>query len=118
MSQIAAAERSPEKAGVGAVDVSHMKRSGVELDNHTYMSNPENANRVLATLSPQGGESPGMPPGGPYWTPANSRYSRDGRTTVPAVTCLFCGEVSRFGVPIDWPQCLIKPLETRRLTGP
>jgi hypothetical protein len=50
------------------VDVSHMKRLGVELDSYTYMSNPENAEAVLATLSPHDGEPPSMPPGGPYWT--------------------------------------------------
>lgn len=50
------------------VDISHMKRFGVELDNYTYMSNPDNANKVLATLSPHDGEPPTMPPGGPYWT--------------------------------------------------
>ena len=53
-----------------AVDISHMKRVGVDLDDYTYMSNPENANRVFVTLSPQGSEDPSMPPGGPYWTPA------------------------------------------------
>jgi hypothetical protein len=50
------------------IDISHMKRGGVELDNYEYMSNPENANRVLATVSPQNGNPPTMPPGGPYWT--------------------------------------------------
>ena len=50
------------------VDISHMKSFGVDLDEYTYMSNPENANAVLATLSPQDGEPPSMPPGGPYWT--------------------------------------------------
>jgi hypothetical protein len=50
------------------IDISHMKRFHVELDNYAYMSNPENANRVLATLSPHDGEPPTMPPGGPYWT--------------------------------------------------
>ena len=50
------------------VDVSHMKRFGVELDNYTYISDPANANSVLANLSPQDGEPPSMPPGGPYWT--------------------------------------------------
>jgi hypothetical protein len=50
------------------VDVSHMKRFGVELDDYTYMSDPANANSVLANLSPQNGEPPSMPPGGPYWT--------------------------------------------------
>jgi hypothetical protein len=49
------------------VDIEHMKRHGVELDNYTYMSNPENANRVLETLSPHDGKPPAMPPGGPYW---------------------------------------------------
>ena len=39
-----------------AVDISHMKRFGVELDNYTYVSNPENANKVLANLSPHDGE--------------------------------------------------------------
>lgn len=52
------------------VDMAHMKRFGVELDNYSYMSNPDNANRVLATLSPDDGQPPSMPPGGPYWTAA------------------------------------------------
>ncbi len=51
-----------------AIDISHMKRFGVELDDYTYMSDPGNANSVLANLSPQNGEPPSMPPGGPYWT--------------------------------------------------
>ena len=51
-----------------AVDISHMRRFGVELDDYTYMSDPGNASRVLATLSPHDGEPPAMPPGGPYWT--------------------------------------------------
>ena len=50
------------------IDISHMQRFGVDLDDYTYMSNPDNAGPVLATLSPQGGEPPSMPPGGPYWT--------------------------------------------------
>jgi hypothetical protein len=50
------------------LDVSQMKRFGVELDNYTYVSNPDHANKVIATLSPHDGESPTMPPGGPYWT--------------------------------------------------
>lgn len=58
------------KSLFGAVDISHMKRFGVELDDYTYMSNPNNANRVLANLSPHNGEPPSMPPGGPYWTAA------------------------------------------------
>lgn len=50
-----------------AIDISHMKRFKVELDNYTYMSNPNNATQVLAALSPHAGEPPTMPPGGPYW---------------------------------------------------
>ncbi len=30
-----------------AVDVSHMKSYGVKLDDYTYMSNPDHANKVL-----------------------------------------------------------------------
>jgi hypothetical protein len=53
-----------------AIDISHMKSFGVGLDNYTYMSNPDNANSVLAALSPHDGEPPTMPPGGPYWNEA------------------------------------------------
>jgi hypothetical protein len=51
-----------------AVDVSHMKRFSVELDSYSFMSNPDNANQVLAAISSHDGEPPTMPPGGPYWT--------------------------------------------------
>lgn len=51
-----------------AIDISHMTRYGVHLDDYTYMSNPANADAVLTTLSPQNDEPPSMPPGGPYWT--------------------------------------------------
>jgi hypothetical protein len=51
------------------VDISHMKSHGVNLDDYSYMSVPDHANKVLETLSPQDdGEPPSMPPGGPYWT--------------------------------------------------
>ena len=64
------------------IDISHMKRFGVELDNYTYMSDPANANSVLAALSPQNGEPPSMPPGGPYWTADQlalfSQWQKDG----------------------------------------
>jgi len=50
------------------IDISHMKRFGVSLDDHSYMSNPNNANKVFANLSPHDGQPPSMPPGGPYWT--------------------------------------------------
>jgi hypothetical protein len=65
-----------------AIDISHMNSFGVHLDDYTYMSNPANANAVLATLSPQNGDSPSMPPGGPYWTPAQlalfAQWQQDG----------------------------------------
>jgi len=65
-----------------AVDVSHMKRAGVMLDDYTYMSSPDHANKVLATLSPRNGEPPAMPPGGPYWMPAQlalfAQWQKDG----------------------------------------
>jgi hypothetical protein len=51
-----------------AIDISHMKPHGVELDDYAYMSNPDNANTVLAALSPHDGKPPIMPPVGPYWT--------------------------------------------------
>jgi len=50
------------------IDIEHMKLFNVKLDDYVYMSNPETADRVLATLSPHDGEPPTMPPGGPYWT--------------------------------------------------
>jgi len=51
-----------------AIDVSHMKRFDIELDDYSFMSNPNNADKVLATVSQHDGEQPSMPPGGPYWT--------------------------------------------------
>jgi hypothetical protein len=50
------------------VDISHMDRHGIKLDDYIFMSNPDNANKVLEALSPQDDEPPVMPPGGPYWT--------------------------------------------------
>jgi hypothetical protein len=46
-------------------DIDHMAGMGVLLDDHTWMSDPENAQRVYDFLS--GKEEPRMPPGGPYW---------------------------------------------------
>jgi hypothetical protein len=46
------------------------------------MSNPDNANSVLATVSPHDAEPPVMPPGGPYWTLAQlalfTKWQNDG----------------------------------------
>lgn len=64
------------------IDISHMTPFGVELDNYAYMSNPDNAKSVLETLSPQKGQPPSMPPGGPYWTAAQlalfAQWQQDG----------------------------------------
>ena len=64
------------------VDIEHMKVHGVELDDYTFMSNPDNADKVLATLSAHDGEPPSMPPGGPYWTADQlalfARWQQDG----------------------------------------
>jgi hypothetical protein len=51
-----------------AVDISHMKRYHIKLDDYSFMSKQENANKVLGTLSPREDDPPSMPPGGPYWT--------------------------------------------------
>jgi len=51
-----------------AVDISHMQPHGVKLDDYTFMSKPDNANRILRALSPHDNHPPPMPPGGPYWT--------------------------------------------------
>ncbi|HJY53218.1 MAG TPA: hypothetical protein VKD89_04270 [Candidatus Udaeobacter sp.] len=51
-----------------AVDISHMKAHGVNLDDYTFMSDADNANKVLGALSPNGGDPPSMPSAGPYWT--------------------------------------------------
>ena len=50
------------------IDISHMNSYDVKLDDYNYMSDPANADSVLANLSPHSGEPPSMPPGGPYWT--------------------------------------------------
>jgi hypothetical protein len=51
------------------VDISHMKKYGVKLDDFKYMSdlanNHKNAQDVQDKLTDQS-----MPPGGPYWTKA------------------------------------------------
>jgi hypothetical protein len=64
------------------VDIDHMKAFGVDLDDHAWMSNPDNAASVLATVSPQNGQTPTMPPGGPYWTPEQlalfAQWQKDG----------------------------------------
>jgi hypothetical protein len=65
-----------------AIDISHMKPHGIKLDDYTYMSGPVHANSVLASLSPQNGKPPSMPPGGPYWKTAQlalfAQWQKDG----------------------------------------
>lgn len=65
-----------------AIDIAHMKSFGVELDDYTYMSDPSNADKVLEELTPQNGQPPSMPPGGPYWTAAQlalfAQWQKDG----------------------------------------
>jgi hypothetical protein len=55
------------------IDIAHMGPFGVKLDDYNYMSDPannyQNAEQVQENLSPQNGDAPAMPPGGPYWTP-------------------------------------------------
>ena len=66
-----------------AVDVSHMKSHGIKLDDYTFMSDPDNADKVLETLSPHDGDDPpAMPPGGPTGPRISSRCSPGGRMTV------------------------------------
>jgi hypothetical protein len=65
-----------------AVDISHMRAHGVKLDDYAYMSDPDNASKVLGALSPHEGNPPSMPPGGPYWTAAQlalfAQWQKDG----------------------------------------
>jgi hypothetical protein len=55
------------------IDIAHMKPFGVKLNDYNYISDPannhKNAAQVQDNLSPQNGDAPAMPPGGPYWTP-------------------------------------------------
>jgi hypothetical protein len=65
-----------------AIDIAHMKSFGVDLHDYTYMSDPDHADTVLATLTPSGNEPPSMPPGGPYWSAAQlalfAQWQKDG----------------------------------------
>jgi hypothetical protein len=61
-------ERMPKVSFAGdirplfrAVDISHTKAHGIKLDDYTFMSNPDNANKVLATLSPHDDHHPSLP---------------------------------------------------------
>jgi hypothetical protein len=47
------------------VDIEHMKRMGMLLDDFKYMSDSNNAQRVYDSLT--GETEPRMPMNGPYW---------------------------------------------------
>jgi hypothetical protein len=53
------------------VDVAHMSKMRVFLDDYTFMSDPDNAQSVYEYLD--GTRQPQMPPDGPYWTPEQLR---------------------------------------------
>lgn len=48
------------------VDIQHMSALDVPLDDYTFMSDAENAQKVLEFLN--GTQQPQMPPGGPFWS--------------------------------------------------
>jgi len=52
------------------IDIEHMKRSGVVLDDYAYMSDPtdEHANAQSVHDRLTGEKGSRMPPGGPFWT--------------------------------------------------
>lgn len=50
-----------------AIDIQHMSRMKVFLDDYTFMSNLENAQSVYEYLN--GTRQPQMPPEGPFWSP-------------------------------------------------
>ena len=76
-----------------------MKSHGIKLDDYTFMSDPDNANKVLETLSPHEGDPPSMPPGGPYWTADQlalfAQWQKEG---IPAV---IQARLSHFGSELD-----------------
>jgi len=49
------------------VDISHMARHGIKLDDYAFMSDPDNADKVLGALLPRR-RSAFHAPGAPYWT--------------------------------------------------
>src|SRR5215831_9773569 len=57
------------------IDIDHMEGMGVLLDDHAWMSTPQNAQRVYDFLS--GDEEPRMPPDGPFWTDEQMKRLKD-----------------------------------------
>jgi hypothetical protein len=51
-----------------AIDISHMEKYGIRLDDYTYISNQKNANSVPTSLSPHDGEPPYHAARGAHWT--------------------------------------------------
>jgi hypothetical protein len=62
------------------VDISHMERHGIKLDDYTFMSDPDNANKVLEALSPHEGDRLPCHPEGPIGQRTSWRCSPSGRT--------------------------------------
>lgn len=60
------------------VDIQHMQRMGVKLNDYTWMSVPANAQDVYDHLSSQS-----MPPGGPYWDAAQLKILSDWMNVAP-----------------------------------
>ncbi len=49
------------------IDIDHMKRHGVNLDDYQYMSDPTNSYANSEAVQ-QSLKRQTMPPGGPFWT--------------------------------------------------
>jgi hypothetical protein len=62
------------------IDLDHMDRMGVMLDDYGYMSDRSNAQNVYDYL--EGAKEPRMPIGGPYWDKEQldvfARWMKDG----------------------------------------
>jgi hypothetical protein len=63
------------------VDISHMKAHGIKLDDYTFMSDPDNADKVLGTLSSHDGNPPPRHLVDPIGLPTSSPCSPSGRRT-------------------------------------
>ena len=57
------------------MDVAHMKRAGVLLDDFDYMRDPDHAQKVLGTVST--GAMPPSSSGEPSWSADNVQLFRD-----------------------------------------
>ena len=62
-----------------AVDISHMKAHGIKLDDYDFMSDPDNADKVLEALSPRENECLPCHLAGPIGPRTSSRCSLSGK---------------------------------------